>query len=203
MILILPSMGLTSAQGFLEWTIHNANRNESFRWQCIFLPDKGAFFVNYVITAAFIGTAAELLRFSELFYYAWQIVTARSRAEIPYIRKTILTEFPFGYHYAWQLIIFTVSVCYSVATPLIMPFAMVYICLKYLCDRYNLVFAYGPSYMIGQGGGKMHSTAVTLTKFSVVILMVNMAALSYIRSSKLFSSHNLFEVRLKDFVITK
>lgn len=184
MILILPSLGLTSASALIEWSVNN-NSNETFRWECIFLPDKGAFFVNYIITAAFIGTAAELLRFSELFYYGWQIITAKSRAEIPFIRKTILTEFPFGYHYAWQLIIFTVSVCYSIACPLIMPFAMTYICLKYISDRYNLFFAYGPSNMVGQGGGRIHSTAVTLTKFSVIILMVNMAGLAWIRNGEL------------------
>lgn len=184
MILILPSLGLTSASALLEWTIIK-RQNESFRWECIFLPDKGAFYVNYIITAAFIGTAAELLRFSELSYYFWQILTARSVAEIPYIRRSILIEFPFGYHYSWMLIIFTVSVCYSIATPLIMPFAMVYICLKSVSDRYNLFFAYGPSNMVSQGGGKIHSTAVTLTKFSVIILFVNMAGLGYMRNAGL------------------
>uniref|UniRef100_A0A336MRD6 CSON005226 protein n=1 Tax=Culicoides sonorensis TaxID=179676 RepID=A0A336MRD6_CULSO len=190
MILILPSLGLTSAKAFLEWSI-NKREEEGFRFECIFLPDKGAFYVNYIITSAFIGTAAELLRFSELIYYFWQIITAKSVAEIPYVRRSILTEFPFGHHYSWMLIIFTVSVCYSIATPLIMPFAMVYICLKYLGDRYNLFFAYGPSNMVSQGAGKIHSTAVTLTKFSVIILFVNMAALSYVRNGNGFDARGI------------
>lgn len=193
MILILPSLGLTSAKALLEWSI-NKREDEAFRFECIFLPDKGAFYVNYIITSAFIGTAAELLRFSELLYYFWQILTAKSVAEIPYVRRSILTEFPFGHHYSWMLIIFTVSVCYSIATPLIMPFAMVYICLKYIGDRYNLFFAYGPSNMVSQGGGKIHSTAVTLTKFSVIILFVNMTALSYVRNGNGFDARGLLLV---------
>lgn len=101
MILILPSLGLTSAKTFIEWGIQ-AN-NQTTRFECIFLPDKGAFFVNYVITAAFIGTAMELIRLPELIVYMWRLCTAKSKAETSHIRKSILIEFPFGIHYAWQI----------------------------------------------------------------------------------------------------
>lgn len=151
MLLILPSLGLTSAQALLEWTF-NSTTTAAFRWECIFLPDKGAFFVNYIITASLIGTSLELLRFADLIVYIWKLCVAKSRAETPAIRKSILIEFPFGIHYAWTLLVFTMSTVYSVACPLIMPFAMLYICLKHFGDRHNLYFAYGPSNMISQGG---------------------------------------------------
>lgn len=170
MILILPSMGLTSAQALLEWTLQ-PKENDTDRWKCIFLPDKGAFFVNYIITAALIGTALELLRFPELIVYIYQLCIAKSRAETSHIRKSILIEFPFGIHYAWTVLVFTMSTVYSVICPLITPFAMIYICLKHFGDRHNLYFAYGPSNMISQSGGRIHSTAVTITKFSVVLLL--------------------------------
>ncbi|XP_055584983.1 CSC1-like protein 1 [Uranotaenia lowii] len=183
MILILPSLGLTSAQAFLQWTIQN---NETYRWECIFLPDKGAFFVNYIITAAFIGTALELIRFPDLICYVWKLATAKSKAETPYIRKSILITFPFGIHYAWMVMVFTMSTVYSLACPLIMPFAMVYIMLKHFVDKHNLFFAFAPSNMISQGsGGKIHSTAVTMTKFSVVLLLSIMAALAWVRTGGL------------------
>ncbi|XP_029730204.1 calcium permeable stress-gated cation channel 1 [Aedes albopictus] len=183
MILILPSLGLTSAEAFLQWTIHY---NETYRWECIFLPDKGAFFVNYIITAAFIGTALELIRFPDLICYIWKLATAKSRAETPYIRKSILITFPFGIHYAWMVMVFTMSTVYSLACPLIMPFAMVYILLKHFVDKHNLFFAFAPSNMISQGsGGKIHSTAVTMTKVSVVLLLSIMAALAWVRSGAL------------------
>ncbi|EAT37598.1 AAEL010404-PA [Aedes aegypti] len=183
MILILPSLGLTSAEAFLQWTIHY---NETYRWECIFLPDKGAFFVNYIITAAFIGTALELIRFPDLICYIWKLATSKSRAETPYIRKSILITFPFGIHYAWMVMVFTMSTVYSLACPLIMPFAMVYIMLKHFVDKHNLFFAFAPSNMISQGsGGKIHSTAVTMTKVSVVLLLSIMAALAWVRSGAL------------------
>lgn len=105
MILILPSLGLTSAMAFFEWTISN---NDTLRWQCIFLPDKGAFYINYVITAAFIGTVLELIRFPELIVYLYALVTAKSKAETPHIRKSVMFEFPYGIHYAWMICIFTI-----------------------------------------------------------------------------------------------
>lgn len=177
MILILPSLGLTSAQALLEWGL----TNDTQRWQCIFLPDRGSFYVNYIITAAFIGTSLELLRFPELIVYIWALLKANSKAETPYIRKSILIEFPFGIHYAWTTVVFTISIVYSIFCPLIMPFAMIYICLKHMVDRYNLYFAYGPSNMISRKGGKIHSTAVTMTKFSVLILVLVMAMICYFR----------------------
>ncbi len=39
------------------------------RWECVFLPDSGAFFVNYITTAALAGAGLELIRFPELFFY--------------------------------------------------------------------------------------------------------------------------------------
>ncbi|XP_067632828.1 calcium permeable stress-gated cation channel 1 [Eurosta solidaginis] len=177
MILILPSLGLTSAQKLIEWSVSN----DTIRWHCVFMPDRSSFYVNYVITAAFIGTALELLRFPELIVYIWMLCTAKSKAETPFIRKSILIEFPFGIHYAWTVLVFTISIVYSVSCPLIMPFAMIYICFKHFVDRHNLYFAYGPSNMISRNGGKIHSTAVTMTKASIIILLLVMAMISVLR----------------------
>ncbi|XP_055374626.1 calcium permeable stress-gated cation channel 1 [Condylostylus longicornis] len=186
MILILPSLGLTSAQAFVEWTINSAvNNKTNYRWKCIFLPDKGAFFVNYIITAAFIGTALELIRFPELIMYTWKMVTSKSEAETPYVRKSILIEYPFGVHYAWTILVFTMCTVYSLAIPLIMPFGMLYLVFKHFADRHNLYFAYGPSNMISKSGGKIHSTAVTMTKFSIVVLMVILTAFIAVRAGEI------------------
>ena len=59
MVLILPSIGLTSLRAALTFIIHStSNPDEELNtWSCIFLPDNGAFFVNYIITSALVGTA--------------------------------------------------------------------------------------------------------------------------------------------------
>lgn len=179
MTLILPSLGLTSVQAFVEWTFQP--ENSTYRWECIFLPDKGAFFVNYVITSAFIGTALELIRFPELFMYAWYLCLTKSKAEKASVQKAILLEFPFGVHYAWTLVVFTITTVYSVACPLITPFGMVYLLFKHFGDKHNLYFAYGPSDMSGVDGGRIHATAVRLVRVSVLLLQISMAALAGLR----------------------
>ena len=63
------------------------NKSYLILFRCIFLPDNGAFFVNYVITSAFIGTALELIRFPELFMYALRLALAKSAAERTSVRK--------------------------------------------------------------------------------------------------------------------
>lgn len=53
----------------------------------MFLPNNGAFFVNYLITSALIGTALELCRFPELVSYAGNMACARNDGEKRLIRK--------------------------------------------------------------------------------------------------------------------
>ena len=187
MILILPSLGLVTASAFIEWSLSLANHTGTVKFECIFLPDRGAFFVNYIITMCFIGTALELIRFPDLIMYIYRILTAKSEAETPHIRKSIVIEFVFGIHYSWTIMVFTMATVYSLACPLITPFALIYLMLKNFNDKHNLYFAYGPSHMVSQGGIKIHSTAVTMTKFSVVLLLIAFTGISYLRGGNSFT----------------
>lgn len=175
MVLILPSLGLTSAQAFVDWTIHA--RNETYRWECLFLPDKGAFFVNYVTTSALIGTALELIRFPELFVYAVRLCLARSQAETASVRKAILWEFPFGVQYAWMLLIFAMTTMYSLSCPLITPFGLLYMVLKHFVDRYNIYFAYGPSKI----SSRIHASAINIVIISITLQQLSFTSLSILR----------------------
>lgn len=62
--------------------------------RCVFLPDNGAFFVNYVITAALLGTGMELLRLGSLFLYSTRLFFSRSEPERLHIRKVRARPFP-------------------------------------------------------------------------------------------------------------
>ncbi|KRT82348.1 hypothetical protein AMK59_4453 [Oryctes borbonicus] len=178
MVLILPSLGLTSAQAFVEWSLQP--KNKTMRWECIFLEDKGAFFVNYVITTALIGTALELLRFPELAMYVWRLLWMKSKAEKVTIRKQILSIFPFGIHYSWTLLIYTITTVYSVICPLITPFGLLYLCLKHLVDKHNIYYVYKPITM-SEEGQQIHSSAVRFVRVAVILLQVAMAAFATIR----------------------
>lgn len=55
--------------------------------RCVFLPDQGAFFVNYVITAALVGSGMDLLRLPGLLLYIIRMAFARSAAERKYVKQ--------------------------------------------------------------------------------------------------------------------
>lgn len=55
--------------------------------RCVFLPDNGAFFVNYVITSSLIGTSMELLRIPALTVYALRLCFAKSQAERIHVKR--------------------------------------------------------------------------------------------------------------------
>ncbi|XP_076646607.1 transmembrane protein 63 isoform X1 [Halictus rubicundus] len=175
MVLILPSLGLTSAQAFLEWTVNPTN--DTGRWDCVFLPDQGALFVNYVITAALLGSGLELVRFPELAMYTIRLCLARSRAERVHVRKAVLWEFPLGAHYAWLVLVFTMTTVYSLACPLITPFGLLYLVVKHLVDRHNLCFVYGPSV----GGGQLAGAAASATGAAPILAQAALLALGLVR----------------------
>ena len=81
-IILDPLLLLLSTKFTIEFSM-----SAIFFFRCIFLAGNGAFFINYIITAAFIGTALELLRFSELFMYLFHLCMTRSNAEKIAVRK--------------------------------------------------------------------------------------------------------------------
>lgn len=166
MVLILPSLGLTSAKALFEWMV--LEKEKKLKWQCIFLPSNGSFFVNYVITSAFIGTALELLRFSELFMYSLKLLCARSQAEKAAVRKSVLWDFQYGAQYAWMLCIFTIIISFSIPCPLVTPFGLVYLAFKHVVDRYNIFFVYSPSKI----NKHIHSSAVNFVLWAVIMLQI-------------------------------
>ena len=88
MVIMLPTFGVTSMLSGLE-QVFSGNSTESIEWKCIFLPDSGAFFVNYLITAAMVGCGMELIRVPELLWYMIQMCWSRSKAEGPYVRSIL------------------------------------------------------------------------------------------------------------------
>ncbi|XP_047704123.1 CSC1-like protein 1 isoform X2 [Prionailurus viverrinus] len=145
MVLILPSLGLTSLDFFFRWLFDKTSSEASIRLECVFLPDQGAFFVNYVIASAFIGNGMELLRLPGLVLYTCRMVVAKTAADRRNIKQNQAFQYEFGAMYAWMLCVFTVIMAYSITCPIIAPFGLTYILLKHLVDRHNLYFAYLPA----------------------------------------------------------
>merc|ERR1719154_862742 len=203
MVLIFPTFGFTTGLALLE-NLFNPSSNSSsdphsvFKWECIFLPDSGAFFVNYVITAALIGSALELIRFPEMFWYMVQLCFSSSEAEKPAIQRAVTYEFRFGEQYARFLLIFAMVMMYSTSCPLITPFGLLFFVLKHLVDRHNLAFVYAPSKI----NKKVHASAINFVIMSVGLLQLFMVIFSILRSGKIAYMTARTKYALVLFVIT-
>uniref|UniRef100_A0A0P6JU76 Transmembrane protein 63A n=1 Tax=Heterocephalus glaber TaxID=10181 RepID=A0A0P6JU76_HETGA len=177
MVLILPSLGLTSLDFFFRWLFDNTSSEGSIRLECVFLPDQGAFFVNYVIASAFIGSGMELLRLPGLILYTCRMVMARTAAERRNVEQNQAYEFEFGAMYAWMLCVFTVIMAYSITCPIIVPFGLIYILLKHMVDRHNLCFVYLPAKL----EKRLHFSAVSQALAAPILCLFWLFFFSFLR----------------------
>ncbi|XP_047458632.1 CSC1-like protein 2 isoform X3 [Mugil cephalus] len=179
MVLLLPSLGLTSLDVFFRWLFDKRFlADAAVRFECVFLPDNGAFFVNYVIASAFIGNANDLLRIPGLLMYMIRLCLARSAAERKNVKRHQAYEFQFGAAYAWMMCVFTVVMTYSITCPIIVPFGLMYMLLKHLADRYNMYYAYLPSKL----DKKIHSGAVNQVVAAPILCLFWLLFFSTVRS---------------------
>ncbi|XP_073683033.1 calcium permeable stress-gated cation channel 1 [Garra rufa] len=178
MVIILPSLGLSSLDLFFRWLLDVHFLDETdVKFQCVFLPDNGAFFVNYVITSSLIGTAMELLRIPALLVYSLRLCFAKSKAERIHVKRSQAYEFQFGLEYAWTMCIFSVSMTYSITCPIIVPFGLLYLVLKHMVDRYNIYYAYLPTKL----SQRIHSAAISQVVVAPVLCMFWLLFFSVLR----------------------
>nr|XP_057913393.1 CSC1-like protein 1 [Doryrhamphus excisus] len=179
MVLILPSLGLTSLALFFRWLFDKEFLTDGkLRFECVFLPDQGAFFVNYVIAAGLVGSAMDLLRLPGLLLYTIRLVLARSAAERKYVKQNQAYEFEYGAMYGWILCVFTVIMAYSVICPIIVPFGLLYMMLKHLVDKHNLYFTYLPTRIDRQ----VHLKAVNQALAAPIICLIWLYFFSVLRT---------------------
>uniref|UniRef100_A0A673KE35 Calcium permeable stress-gated cation channel 1-like n=1 Tax=Sinocyclocheilus rhinocerous TaxID=307959 RepID=A0A673KE35_9TELE len=178
MVIILPSLGLSSLDLFFRWLfdIHFLDETD-VKFQCVFLPDNGAFFVNYVITSSLIGTVMELLRIPALLVYSLRLCFTKSKAERIHVKRSQAYEFQFGLEYAWTMCIFSVSMTYSITCPIIVPFGLLYLVLKHMVDRYNIYYAYLPTKL----SQRIHSAAISQVAVAPILCMFWLLFFSVLR----------------------
>ncbi|KAM6954000.1 CSC1-like protein 1 [Aplochiton taeniatus] len=179
MVLILPSLGLTSLAVFFRWLFDKEFLLDGkLRFECVFLPDQGAFFVNYVIAAGLVGSGMELLRLPGLLLYTIRMALARSAAERKHVKQNQAYEFEYGAMYGWTLCVFTVIMAYSITCPVIVPFGLLYLMLKHLVDKHNLYFTYLPARLDRQ----VHLGAVNHALAAPIICLIWLYFFSVLRT---------------------
>lgn len=133
MAIIMPSVGMSSAQAFIRSNINP---------KCLFPSDNGAYFVNTVISSTFLSTVFELIKPTDIMSYCFILWTSRSIADFEAGRQYIDREFSVGMQHTSVLLVFSTVMTYSISCPLIAPAGLVYLLVKHAVDHYNLFYTY-------------------------------------------------------------
>lgn len=174
MVIIWPSLGITSLKAFLLMMLNK----EVFPWNCLFPVKIGSFFVNYTIQYAFLGNIMELMRLPELLIYLWYMATGRSRAEVDTASRYVVWDFSTGIRYPRFLLIFAMVVTYSLSCPLISVAGLVYMGIKHLIDRYNIYYVYNPSKI----NSNIHSTAIMFVHIAFLMMQAQIFTVTLVRT---------------------
>uniref|UniRef100_A0A803YD94 Transmembrane protein 63C n=1 Tax=Meleagris gallopavo TaxID=9103 RepID=A0A803YD94_MELGA len=178
MVIILPSLGLTSLDLFFRWLFDTHFLDQAdIKFQCVFLPDNGAFFVNYVVTSSLIGTAMELLRIPGLLVYTARLCLAKAVTVLLVMSQSQAYQFQFGLEYAWTCCIFSVVMTYSITCPIIVPFGLLYMLLKHMVDRYNIYYVYIPTKL----NQRLHVAAISQVVVAPILCMFWLLFFSVLR----------------------
>ncbi|KAH8867841.1 CSC1-like protein 2 [Schistosoma japonicum] len=151
-VLLLPSLGITGFPALIR-QIATTGVNSSnpftyyvpFQVECIFLPDSGALFINYVVTCGLLGTGLQLLRLGHIF----QNLIRRCFYTHTVAERKVFSEprpeaFAFGENYAFLSVVHTIIIAYTPICPIIYFFGLIYFLFKFLIDKYMLVWIYSP-----------------------------------------------------------
>ncbi|CAH8875075.1 unnamed protein product [Trichobilharzia szidati] len=151
-ILVFPSLGITGFPALLYQVITTEyNPSDPFTYyvpfqlECIFLPDSGSLFINYVVTCGLLGAGLQLLRLD----YIIRRLIKRTFYSHTLAEKKVFSEpqpetFAFGEKHAFLSVVHTVIIAYTPVCPLIYFFGLVYFLFTYLIDKYMLVWVYTP-----------------------------------------------------------
>jgi len=138
------------------------------------LPKQSLFFVNYVINQTFITYSIFwLLRLPDYAICKFmQWCVAKTKQEKLDATKP---DPPFQYHihYGRELLILQIVLTYSVMSPIILPFGVLFFMFAYWTAKYNFLYVYSPPY----DGVRMSHTVVDSIFGALIIFHLTMIGL--------------------------
>jgi hypothetical protein len=139
------------------------------RWECVFLPDQGAFFLNNVVSMAMMGAAVTLLNPQEVAYQIWIWATSLTPEEVS-LRTGDSSRFDlwYGEVLVWNLVYFTIILSLAFSCPVIGIPGTLYLILSNCADGYNLARRHYPTATVE--GRKYYLLATTIVLESAVLL---------------------------------
>jgi hypothetical protein len=112
------------------------------------LPNQATFFMTYILLQGLITHLVDLVRPKDLVLYLilrfWYCKTKEE-----YEKAAEMGCFPYPTRYAQEMLIFTVTLVYSVMSPPVIIVALLYFCIAYVVARYNTIFVFRPHHESG------------------------------------------------------
>ena len=167
-IIIFPLIGTVTLTMFVQQMI----KVEIFEWNVSFARNVGKvgeFFVNFVISMGFVSNVLDLLAFSS--YFAGKVNEWKATTTYEERNAFLAPEFDFPHEYSKILMVFSVTLVFSISTPIILPFGVFYMFIKYAVDKYNVLFAYKISKNEGETTQKTVMTCLFI--ISSLFQMIN------------------------------
>ena len=147
-----------------------------------FLPQGANFFLNYILFNS-ATHAMELVQLgSQLFGHLWhRSQYCLSRTPLP--RKLLKTKpwsFPYYYYYPNHILVFVITLTYSVIQPLILLFALFYFIIAVQVFRHQFAYAYVRQY---ETNGFHYRRMAGYTSDGLVIFQLTMTGLLYLKGA--------------------
>ncbi|KAI9245645.1 hypothetical protein BDA99DRAFT_527753 [Phascolomyces articulosus] len=147
-----------------------------------FLPQGANFFLNYILFNS-ATHAMELVQLgSQLFGHLWyRLRYCLSRTPLP--RKLLKTKpwsFPYYYYYPNHILVFVITLTYSVIQPLILLFALFYFLVAVQVFRHQFAYAYVRQY---ETNGFHYRRMAGYTSDGLVIFQLTMTGLLYLKGA--------------------
>jgi len=132
--LVLPVLLLTSLDGVIRY--FEGSEDWKAALDRLFLPQSGAFFLNYVIQYTLLGGFVDIIRLRDLVMYLY--LRFKSVTEEEKEKAATISEFDLPMEYGYLISFFGIIFTFSVFTPLVLPVGFFYFLMKHIIDRYNI-----------------------------------------------------------------
>lgn len=160
MVLVLPSVGMNSAQSFFL-------SGTEIQTECLFPTDHGSYYINFVLTSVFLSTMIDLIRPVEIVAYYFITMTGRSRADYEQARQLLEREFSVGMQHTTVLLIFTSVMTYTISCPLIAPAGLLFLLVKHGVDQHQLY----NTYFTRRVDMDLHHSIDVIVRVSLLLMM--------------------------------
>jgi hypothetical protein len=166
-IFLLPSILLDSVDGFVDLILGGGNLFELL--SKVHSEGNGSFYTCIVVQFWLTSTPYQLHRLHEKiveYFGAAIAVTVDEK-----LKAALPRPHEYGFHYGYQLLIFTITLVYSADSPIIVVCGLGYFSLKHCVDKYNILYVRPHTY----GNTNMYTGMIL--GFVIIAILIFQAAL--------------------------